>query len=81
MDNEIIKMSDDIEDFNYQSALINQTRNSYITKEEFIEIISKLDFDRIKYVNIDFITGYKYIPEDEKYNEHVNTLGFKFEIN
>ena len=81
MDNEIIKMPDDIGDLNYQSALINQTRNSYITKEKFIEIISKLDFDRIKNVNIDFITGYKYVPENENYNEHVDTLGYKFEIN
>ena len=81
MDNETIQMSDDIKDLSYQQALVNQTRNSYITKEEFIEIISKLDFERIKYVNIDFITGYKYVPENEKYNEHVNTLGFKFEIN
>ena len=81
MDNEIIKMSDDIEDFNYQSALINQTRNSYISKEEFIQLISKMNFDRIKSAQISFITGYKYIPEDEKYNEHVNTLGFEFNIN
>lgn len=78
---EIMRTSDGIEDFGYQDALVNQTRNSYITKEEFIEIISKLEFDRIKNVNIDFITGYKYVPENEKYNEHINTLGFNFNIN
>lgn len=81
MDNETIQISDDIKDLSYQQALVNQTRKSYITKEEFIEIISKLEFDRIKNVNIDFITGYKYVPENEKYNEHVNTLGFNFNIN
>lgn len=81
MDNETIQMSDDIKDLSYQQALINQSRNSYITKEEFIEIISKLNIDRIKSAYIDFITAYKYIPENETYNEHVNTLGFKFQIN
>lgn len=81
MNDEIIRTTDDIEDFNYQNALIIQTRNSYISKEEFIQLISKMNFDRIKSAHISFITGYKYIPEDEKYNEHVNTLGFEFDIN
>lgn len=78
---EILRTSDSIEDLGYQEALVNQTRNSYISKEEFIQLISKMNFDRIKSAQISFITGYKYIPEDEKYNEHVNTLGFEFNIN
>ena len=78
---EILRTPDGIEDLSYQEALVNQSRNSYISKEDFIEIISKINFDRIKSANISFITGYKYIPENEKYNEHVNTLGFDFNIN
>lgn len=80
MDNEIIKMSDDLEDFNYQNALINQSRDSYITKENFIELISKLNFDRIETANIHFITGYEYIPENEKMREHVRTFGYDINI-
>lgn len=80
MDNEIIKMSDDLEDFNYQNALINQSRDSYMTKENFIEIISKLNFDRIETANIHFITGYEYIPKNEKMREHVRTFGYDINI-
>lgn len=82
MDNQIIKMSDNLEDLNYQNALINQSRDSYITKENFIEIISKLDFDRIQSASIHFITSYEYIPEnkDKDRREYVRTLGYDVNI-
>lgn len=80
MDDEILRTPDGVEDFSYQNALINQSRNSYITKENFIELISKLHFDRIETANIHFITGYEYIPKNEKTREYVRTLGYDINI-
>lgn len=84
MKDEIIKVSDDIKNLSYQNALINQTRKSYITKENFIEIISKLDFDRIQSASIYFITSYEYIPEnkdkDKDRREYVRTFGYELNI-
>lgn len=80
MNDEIIKISDEIKDLSYQNALINQSRNSFITKENFIEIISKLDFDRIERAEIHFITSYEYIPKDENRREYVRTFGYELNI-
>ena len=82
MEDEIIKVSDDIKNLSYQNALINRSRNSYITKENFIEIISKLDFDRILSAHIHFITSYEYVPENKDKNgrEYVKTFGYDLEI-
>ena len=82
MEDEIIKVSDDIKQLSYQNAIINQSRNRYITKEKFIEIISKLDFDRIESAHIHFITSYEYVPEnkDKDRREYVRTLGYDINI-
>lgn len=55
-------------------------RNSYITKEDFIELITKLKFDRIETCNIHFITSYVYIAETEKTRAYVKTLGYDINI-
>lgn len=46
---------------------INQVRiGSYLTKEEFINTISNLNFTHIKAYDIDFITGFEYNAEDNE---------------
>ena len=67
-------------DFAMQEALIKNSRNSYMTKEDFIEIITKLNFDRIETCNIHFITSYEYIPETEKTRAYVKTYGYDINI-
>lgn len=39
--------------------------DSYITKEEFIEIINNLHFNHIERAHIHFITGFVYNEEDD----------------
>lgn len=67
-------------DFAMQEALIKNSRNSYLTKENFIELITKLNFDRIETCNIHFITSYEYIPETEKTRAYVKTYGYDINI-
>lgn len=50
--------------------------DSYITKEEFIEIITNLHFTHIESARIHFITGFVYNTENDK----TQTLGFDIEI-
>ena len=79
MEDDIIELSDNPGAI-HKTELINNSRHSYITKENFIEIINKLTFDRIETANIHFITGYEYIPENEKTREHVRTFGYDINI-
>lgn len=67
-------------DFPTQEALIKNCRNSYLTKEDFINIITKLNFDRIQTCNMNFITSYEYIPETEKTRAYVKTYGYDINI-
>ena len=67
-------------DFGTQEALIKNARNSYMTKEDFIEIITKLNFDRIETCHIHFITSYEYILETEKTRAYVKTYGYDINI-
>lgn len=50
--------------------------DSYMTKEEFIEIINNLHFTHIKEADLYFITGFVYNAEDDT----TKTLGFKIDI-
>lgn len=63
-----------------QKDMIIQSRNSYISKDEFIKIINSLEYDAIESAKIHFITGYRFIGENEKQDAHVKTLGFDFDI-
>ena len=47
-------MSNELQDLEVKVAEI---KKSYISKEEFIEVINSIDFVAIKYCNIDFLTG------------------------
>lgn len=50
--------------------------DSYITKEEFIEIITNLHFTHIERANMHFITGFVYNVE----NDTTTTLGFDVDM-
>lgn len=82
MEKEVNLLLDLTSDLNVieQKDMIVQSRNSYITKDEFIKIINTLDFDAIESAKIHFITSYRFIKEDEKTKAHVKTLGFDFDI-
>lgn len=51
-------------------------KNSYISKEKFIKMISELDFVCIEDCNIRFITGFVYDVNENK----VNTRSYKIDI-
>ena len=59
-----IQLIDSI-DIQKQLDSINLLDSSYMNKAEFIEMISKLNFDKIEECSIDVITGYKITPDVE----------------
>ena len=59
------------------NILIEEAKKSYITKEEFINIINTLEFGAIKNAEINFITGFIYDKKDEA----VRPLSKRIEIN
>ena len=63
-----------------QDKLIKKTDESYITKEQLLQIISSLEFKKVKNARIEFVTDYiiKYNRDDEPY---VQALGFDININ
>lgn len=73
-------MEKDEKDFYNQQSKIQALRDSHIKKQEFIDLISKLNFDTIEDAKIHFITGYQYIPETEDKKEYIKTYGFDFNI-
>lgn len=44
------------------------TENSYMTKEEFINMLQGLRFERVKNADIDLITGFDDTPRGFKIN-------------
>lgn len=62
-----------------QDKLIKKTDETYITKEQLLQIISSLEFKKVKSARIDFVTDYiiKYNRDDEPY---VQALGFDINI-
>lgn len=67
-----------ISNFERDSIYLNNQK-SYITKNQFIEMINNLDFIAIEKANIHFITGFVNKINDK--NEYItNTRGFDFDI-
>ena len=62
-----------------QEKLIKKTDESYISKEQLIQIISSLEFKKVKNARIEFATDYiiKYDRDDKPY---VQSLGFDIHI-
>lgn len=62
-----------------QDKLIKKTDESYITKEQLMQIISSLEFKKVKSARIEFVTDYiiKYNRDDEPYAQ---SLGFDINI-
>lgn len=44
---------------------LDEIKRSYMSKEEFIQILSNIEFLCIKEVTIELITGFKYIIDDK----------------
>lgn len=62
-----------------KNVIIDNARNSYISKEQFIYMLQNLDFLQIKEARLRFITGFK-TKYDDKGNCIVETLGFDIDI-
>lgn len=59
---------------------LDEIKKSYMSKDEFIEILSKIEFLCIKEVTIELITGFKYIIDD-KGNKTIRPLNKTININ
>lgn len=77
--NAMLKLSDTIS-LAEQKARIENSRNSYMQKADFIELISKLSFDTIETAKIHFNTSYEYIPEKDGKPAHIKNYGFDIDI-
>ena len=73
-------MENNENDFYIKQDNILAARNSYIKKQDFIDIISKLPFDSVETATIHFITGYQFIPATQENDEYIKTYGFDFDI-
>lgn len=60
--------------------LLEQARESYISKIQLIEMINALDFEKVKDFRMEVITNFniKYTDENKRY---VNTFGYDIHIN
>jgi len=73
-------MEKDENDFYNQLNKIQASRDNYIKKQEFIDLISKLKFDAIETAKIHFITSYEFIPATQEKKEYIKKYGFDFDI-
>lgn len=48
---------------------IDEIKNSYLTKEEFITLLENINFTHVKNIHVDLITGFKirFNSNDEQY--------------
>lgn len=76
MDTEQMKKTNDMLD---DALLIKKTKESYISKEAIIDLISSLDFTEVSYFNIECITGYR-IKLDSKGEKYVSPYSFEIDI-
>lgn len=59
---------------------VNLKRSEYVTKKEFLEIISNLDFESIRTASLSLVTGFK-CYFDEKDKLVINTYDKDIRIN
>ena len=72
-------MKDETKKLLEESIMVKKVRKSYLKKDEFIEMINKLNFTEVKMARIEFITGYE-IKNIDNGKPYVNTLGYEIEI-
>lgn len=72
-------MKDETKQLIEESLLVKKARESYLKKEEFIEMINKLNFTEIKLARIEFITDYE-VNISAEGKPYVNILGYEIEI-
>ena len=61
---------------------INIKRSKYMTKEEFLTMITNLEFDSISVANLYLVTGYKCIYDGDEHDQiKVETLDKVIRIN
>lgn len=72
-------MKDETKQLIEDSILVKKSRESYLKKEDFIEMMNKLKFTEVKTVRIELITGYE-VKINDKGKAYVNTLGYDIEI-
>lgn len=62
-----------------KQLLLHQGKQSYMTKEKFVEMISNLDFKAIERADLHFITGIT-LSVDRDNKPTIKTYGYDFEI-
>lgn len=62
-----------------KQLLLHQGKQSYMTKEKFVEMISNLDFKAIERADLHFITGIT-LSVDRDNKSTIKTYGYDFEI-
>ena len=62
-----------------KQLLLSQGKQSYMTKEKFVEMISNLDFKAIERADLHFITGIT-LSVDRDNKPIIKTYGYDFEI-
>lgn len=77
---EIIRTSEEMGKINEQAIKIANSRNSYMKKQDLIDMITKLNFDAVKEIKLECITSYEYIPGDDEHDSRVKTYGFDINI-
>lgn len=68
-------------DIQKQLDSINLVDSSYMSKSDFIEMISKLNFEKIEECSIDVVTGYQTRPDqDSPSGFRVSRIGYNIRI-
>lgn len=60
------------EQYNKYLEKINEVQKSYISKEEFIDMISRIDFLAVRRCDISLLTGF--LPVDDNIKELSKTI-------
>ena len=72
-------MKDESKELLNDNILINMSKDSYVKKEDLINMLEKLNFTEIKDFRVTCITGYKIKTNDEN-EKYVQPIGYEISI-
>lgn len=73
-------MKDESKEMLNDLLLIKASKDSYLKKEELIQMLENLKFSEVKDVNITCITGYQIKVSSYTKEKYVQTLGYDIRI-
>ena len=73
-------MKDESKELLNDSLLIKASKDSYLKKEELIQMLENLNFSEVKDVSITCITGYQIKVSSSTKEKYVQTLGYDIRI-